>query len=207
MTNTQLVCLYLPPPFCQQERWREKKALFVSCLLRNEVKEVQDGLSLNLPSLPLGLNAILVSVSAVLGWVTDNEAHEGARSNSGTLWGDLMDLGQYACTFSASLWCPHRVMCPRTWSSSVWNQFLWEYGGNQMTMHGSPKSPWVSSYSVLPLGHQASSHEEWAIDLETAFVLPRACLHYLLEMVVHSANLVLVMGKWDLALSWDDFRG
>lgn len=31
------------------------------------MKEVQDGLSLNLPSLPLGLNAILVSVSGMLG--------------------------------------------------------------------------------------------------------------------------------------------
>lgn len=104
MTITQLVCLYLPLLLFQQERWKKKKALFVSCLLRNEVREVWDSLSFHLPSPPLGSNTILCAGQWCAG-ARDRSMRlmkgcAEVRSDSGTLGGDVTGLGEHVCTKS-----------------------------------------------------------------------------------------------------------
>ena len=150
-------------------------------------------------------------------------------------------------------------MWPRPGSRSLWNEFLWQYEVNKVTLCGSPEAPWVSSQSAFPTETESSRSpftspslptssknlpvllspdncifptatsepevsvsqnqwlpsaeelwndlvlEQWTMDPEIAFTLPRACLLYLLEMTVHIANLVLVMRMWDLSLSWVDW--
>lgn len=104
MTITQLVCLYLLPFLCQQERWKEKKTVFLSCFLRNEVREVWDGLSFHFPPPLLGSNAILGDGQWCAG-VRDQSMSlvkvcAGIRCDSETLGGNVMGLGRHTCTRS-----------------------------------------------------------------------------------------------------------